>query len=291
MSVPAAEQHYQAQLRQEEATALLVGREWRRMDQADLDGSWSRIVDRLTLVLASAQLGAARAGAGYVGQMVNIEPDGQVNPQAWSGVAADNRPLDTLLYGAVVHTKMLIGHDYSPAQALTSGGDWLDMATRTQIADASRGAAGVAIAARPRVGWVRMVNPPCCQRCAVLAGKFFKWNDGFQRHPRCDCRHVPTEGDQIPDGYTADIAPGQIKDLTHAQRKAIADGADVNQVINSHRAGSRSKNGMTTSEGNTRRGLAGQRGARRRLTPEGIYRVSSTREEALQRLRDNGYIL
>ena len=30
---------------------------------------------------------------------------------------------------------------------------------------------------------------------------------------------------------------------------------------------------------------------RRKLTPEGIYKVSATREEALQRLRDNGYLL
>jgi hypothetical protein len=227
--------------------------------------------------------------------MVDVEPDAQVNPNAWAGVASDGRPLDTLLYGAVVHTKMLIGHNYSPAEALTGGGDWLDMAARTQVADASRGAAGVAITARPQVGWVRMVNPPCCQRCAVLAGKLFKWNTGFQRHPRCDCRHVPAKGGEVPDGYTADIAPDQIKDqikdLTRGQRKAIADGADTNQVINSHRRGRRSKDGMTTSEGGTHRGLAGQRGTRRRLTPEGIYRVSSSREEALQRLRDHGYIL
>jgi hypothetical protein len=289
MSLQVAEQHYRAQARQEEATALLVGREWRRMDQADLDASWARIVDRLTLVLASAQLGSARAGAAYIGQSVDVDPVAQVNPNAWAGVASDGRPLDSLLYGAVVHTKVLIGHDYTPSQALISGGDWLDLATRTQVADASRGAAGVAITARPSVGWVRMVNPPCCQRCAVLAGKFFKWNTGFQRHPRCDCRHIPAENGQIPDGYTADIPASQIKDMTGAQRQAIADGADTNQVINSRRG--RSKNGMTTSEGTTRRGLAGQRGARRRLTPEGIYRVSSTREEALQRLRDNGYIL
>jgi hypothetical protein len=108
--------------------------------------------------------------------------------------------------------------------------------------------------------------------------------------------------------------------LTKAQRQALEDGADLSQVVNAHRVGARSKDGMTTSEGTTRRGLAsrrmrelaaaegrtlaetstavGRRGyitnyvERRttRLTPEGIYRVSATREEAIQRLRDNGYI-
>lgn len=283
--------HYAAQQRQEEAAGLLTAREWRSMDAADLDAAWARIVSRLLLIVGSAQLGAARAGAAYVAQAVDVAPVAQVRPEAWAGVASDGRPLDSLLYSAVVHTKALIGRGYAPDAALLAGGSHLDMLTRTQVADASRGAAGVGIAARPNVGWVRMVNPPCCQRCAVLAGKFFRWNEGFKRHPRCDCRHVPTQGGQAPAGYSPDIAPEQIKDLTAAQRQAISDGADMNQVINAHRAGARSANGMTTSEGTTRRGLAGSRGARRRLTPEGIYRMSSTREEALRRLRENGYVL
>lgn len=284
MSLQLAEQHYAAQARQEEATSLLAAREWRRMGVDDLDGSWAKIVQRLTLLVASGQLGAARAGATYVGQMVDVDPLAELNPAAWSGIASDGRPLDSLLYSSVIHTKELIGAGQEPPQALAAGGDRLGMIARTQVADASRGAAGVAIAARPQVGYVRLASAPCCQRCAVLAGKRFKWNTGFQRHPRCDCRHVPTENGVIPDGYVGDIPAGQIRDLTRSQRKAIADGADTAQVINAHRAGRRSKDGMTTAEGSNVKG-------RRRLTPEGIYRVSSSREEAVQRLRDNGYLL
>ena len=166
-----------------------------------------------------------------------------------------------------------------------------------------------------------MVNPPCCQRCAVLAGKHFKWNQGFQRHPRCDCRHIPfAESDPFDPGIH--IGPDDVKDLTKAQRMAIDDGADMNQVINSRRAGSRRGLGMSTTEGTTlsgwasqvRRELARQRGevaketstkvgrrgyvqnyvVRRtgaRPTPEAIYRFAESREEAIKLLAANGYIV
>jgi hypothetical protein len=155
----------------------------------------------------------------------------------------------------------------------------------------------------------------------VLAGKFFRWNAGFQRHPKCDCVHIPTtEGGA--DGFKADVGPDDIKDLTRAQRRAIGDGADMNQVINAHRKGARSANGMFTSEGTTRRGwssyiqreIARQRGVAieeiatnvgrrgfvanyyvrrvpRRLTPEAIYRVAKSREEAVKMLYGYGYMV
>lgn len=277
--------HYEAQRRQEEAALILTRRQWRRLSTADLERSWSLIVTRLTLIVSAAQLGAARAGAAYVAQAIDVKPDDEIRPQAWSGVSSDGRPLDTLLFSAVVHTRERLGVGVKPPEALAAGGKWLDMLVRTQVADANRGATGVAIAARPGVGYVRVVSPPCCQRCAVLAGKWFGWNTGFQRHPRCDCRHEPRrENDKVQrDG----VDPDQIRDLTAAQRRAITDGANLNQVINSRRG----QSGMTTIEGTTRRGFASQRGAARRLTPEGIYRVSATREEALARLRANGYIV
>lgn len=321
MSLPVVEQHYAAQVRQEEATAVLARRQWRRMGADDLDRSWSLIVDRLLLMITSGQLGAARAGAAYIASAVDVEPSAQVNPAAWAGVASDGRPLDTLLYSAVVHTKARIGAGEKPEQALTAGGAWLDMITRTQVADASRGAAGAAITARARVGYVRYVSPPCCQRCAVLAGKFFRWNAGFQRHPRCDCRHYPVAAGEHPDaaaeGFRSMIKPDDVKDLTIAQRAALADGADLNQVLNAHRRGARSADGMTTTEGTTRRGYAsyirravarqraeatketvsrsaGGRNVTRtqpRLTPEAIYRVAASRDEALRLLKLNGYVV
>lgn len=288
-----AEAHYAAQLRQAEAAVVLARRLWRGMG-GDLEASWAKIVRRLTLIVGSAQLGAARAGAAYVPESLDFDPEvlGEVNPNRWAGVASDGRALDSLLFASVVRARTHLGAGDPLPQALGAGGKWLEGLVRTQVADAGRGAAGVAIAARPRVGYVRLVSPPCCQRCAVLAGKKFRFNTGFQRHPRCDCVHAPAREGTFPKGYKADIDPSEIRDLTEAQRKAISDGADVNQVINSHRPKNRSADGMTTSEGTTRRGLAGQRlGGQARMTPEAVYRVSATREEAVELLKRHGYLI
>lgn len=308
----AAFAHYESQLRQAEATVLLAQRQWRRMSLDDLDRSWAQIVQRLTVMVASGMLGAAKAGAAYVPEALDDgSAAGLVAAGPFARAASDGRALDSLLYSAVVRVKTNLNGGTSPQDALAAGGAWLDTLTRTQVADAGRGAAGVAITATPRAGYERMVTPPCCQRCAVLAGKFFRWNAGFQRHPLCDCRNSPIlEGQQRSPSA---ISPTDVKDLTLAQRAAIADGADLNQVVNAKRG----RSGMTTTEGTTRRGYAsyvrrevarqrglveretvsrgtGRRNMTRtqpRLTPETIHRLASTREEAVRLLALNGYIV
>lgn len=305
---------YAAQVRTAEATAILARRQWRTMRTLD---DWPSIVSRLTLAVTAGQVGVASRADSYVSGVVDVEPVAAVNPRAFGGVASDGRQLDTLLFSSVVHARSLYGSGAKDAEIMAAGQEWLDMLVRTQVADAGRGATQVAIAARPRCGWYRFVSPPCCQRCAVLAGKWFKWNQGFDRHPRCDCVHRPATQDTPPD-ETDSPSPDQIKDLTKAQRQAIADGADMNQVINSHRVGSRSADRMTTTEGTTRRGWSSyvtraldrragvstvetvtraSRGTRNvtrtkaRLTPDAIYRLSSSQAEAQALLVKNGYMV
>jgi hypothetical protein len=72
-----------------------------------------------------------------------------------------------------------------------------------------------------------------------------------------------------------------------ADIKAINDGADLYQVTNARR-GLRSveiagRQVQTTTVGANRR--------KPRLTPEAIYSVTDTRDEALRLLRANGFIL
>lgn len=270
---------------------MLVQRQWRNVGD-DFSG-WPNVSQRMVGMLSAAQLGAAKAGAAYVPQALGAhgydkQPLATVNPQAFAGIASDGRPLDSLLYGGVVHARESLGRGESFPDAMKAGGKFLDTAVRTQVADAGRGAAGVAVAARQNVGYTRMVSAPCCQRCAVLSGKFFKWNAGFQRHPRCDCRHVPATGETWQ-GLTSEIDLDQISDLSSAQRMALEDGADLGQIVNARRGLSR--NGMTTSEGTSSRGVYGRRSAQPRATPEAIFRTSETREEALDKLRANGYVI
>lgn len=36
------------------------------------------------------------------------------------------------------------------------------------------------------LGYVRMLTPPSsCDRCVILAGRWYRWNQGFERHPMC----------------------------------------------------------------------------------------------------------
>lgn len=309
---------YAAQAQQGAAAVRLARREWRKLASVD---DFAAIASRLSLIVSAGQLGAARQASQMTADLIGPGV-AEVDPAAFAGVASDGRSLEGLLRSPVVHARTLYGSGLSDADVMKAAESRLAMLVRTQVADAWRGASGVAIAATPNAGYWRMVKAPCCQRCAVLAGKFFRWNDGFERHPQCDCVHVPAVGAVPPRGYVDTIAPDGIHDLTEAQRKAIADGADPNQVMNAYRHRLKDRESyMSTSEGTTRRGwasyvtrkVAAQRGeiaaetakgvgkrggvahyverrVERRLTPEAIYREATSREEAVRLLARNGYL-
>jgi hypothetical protein len=221
---------------------------------------------------------AARDGANSVDLMLaeqNIDApaDGSVNTDSLAGIASDGRPLGSLLEQA--------GTQHA-----------LELMAVTQIADAARVAVGLSIATRQQVGWTRMVNSPCCPRCAILAGKFFRWNSGFLRHPHCLCRHIPTREDVVGDVRTDPKAlfdGGHVTGVTQAERKAITDGADINRVINARRGQYMDDAGhKLTRDSTTRRGT----GIRVRPTPEQVYRsAGDDQAAALRSLKKFGYIL
>lgn len=156
-----------------------------------------------------------------------------------------------------------------------------DRLVMSLVTEAARAAESVTIATRPRVGYVRYLNPPSCSRCAILAGRFYRWSSGFQRHPGCDCTHLPTTDPrsdfrQDPNEM---VERGLVTGLSKADRQALADGADLNQLVNvrSKRAGL-VRGGEVLSRGN-------------RPTPAGIYRAAGDdREKALGLLARHGYI-
>lgn len=235
MLLQAASDHYRAQQRLVVAALGLVRREWRTMGE-DLDASWRRVGPRVALLTASAQLGAARSGAAYVeealaqqGQRVDQVAD--FNPRGLVGVASDGRALDELLYSAIVRARS--AKVESLPERLRIGGLWLDAIVHTQVQDAGRDAAKVAIATRPRVQYVRMVNPPCCQRCAALTGGAIHYSRPFKRHPRCDCLMIPTTVAN-PDFAVEKLTALDVTDLTRKQKDALADGANFHSTINDY---------------------------------------------------------
>ncbi len=290
----ASVRQYRTQQRLEMVARMAVRRAWRQMTP-ELDASWPQVRAQAQPLVTAAQVAAAHAGAQYVGEVLEetgqvAEVAAQVVAGAFGGVASDGRPLESLLYGGVTHAKQAVGAGAKFAEALQAGERFLDMVTWTQVADAGRAAASVGITARPRVGWVRMVNPPCCSRCAILAGRWYRWSDGFLRHPRCDCRHVPSLENRAGD-FTTDpqalVDRGQLTDLTKAERDALTEGADLTRVVNARRG----SKGMTTTEGTTRAGqFRRETGLRVRLTPEGIYREAEDRTDAIRLLRRHGYL-
>lgn len=288
-------------MRELEVLALGISRRfWRQLNPADLSASWVRSLAGLQPALEQVQYQAAVLGAGYgasslASQGVYEAPRSFVDPAGFVGSSPDGRSLSGLLYSPVTQVKASIATGLPPAQALKVGRGALDRNVQTMVADTGRAAASVDVAARPRIGYVRMLSLPSCPRCVILAGKYFKWNAGFKRHPRCDCRHIPSKenisGDVTTDPYEyfrSLSKEDQNRIFTESSANAIRDGADIFQVVNAERG--LKPGGLVTKEGTSRRGNFG-RGRPPRLTPEGIYSQGLPREETLKLLERNGYIL
>lgn len=223
---------------------LLFGarRLWRSMTP-EFDASWSRIAPSLVALTSGAQLASARAGVQYVPAVLEEtgqpdEPLAEIRPRAFSGAASDGRSLDGLLSGSVVAAKRAVARGVDGGDALAYGQRWLEQALQSAVSDAARDATAVSIAVRKGIGWVRVVNPPCCSRCAVLSGRFYRWNEPLLRHPGCDCSNQPateSNANQFIVNPTDLAQRGLINDLTADQRARLDDGHDLVKVLNESR--------------------------------------------------------
>lgn len=222
-----------------------------------------------------------------------------MDSSAFVDVAPSGGDLSKLLYSPVTKAKQHIAAGASINAALDAGQRHLDRIVKAVISDTARQAASVNIAVRPGVGYVRMVHAPTCADCLILAGRFYPWNAGFRRHPGCDCVHVPVAGDEMRkqalDGFISDPYEA-FKSMSRQEQdelfgtgnaRAIRDGADIFQVVNSKRG----RKKAFTLDG-ARKGYASKllKPRQRRLTPDYIYKLSGSRETALRMLTDMGYI-
>lgn len=304
MVVPQATiDHYRQMQRINAAGVLAARRAWSRLDLGNLSASWSERIRELSLTLTALQVRAASAGASYGAKTLAQQglyeaPAGFVDPVGFAGFASDGRSLPGMLYAPVPHVKNLIAEGMEPSVAVSRGKDFLSMVTTTLLADTGRAAAGVDTAARRGVGYVRMLNPPSCSRCSVLAGRFYRWNAGFNRHPHCDCVHVQTTATVAarteglihdPYEYFNGLSESEQNRLyTKSGAQAIRDGGDIFQVVNSRRG--MKPGGLVTTEGTSRRGYFGSQSGPR-LTPEAIYAKGLPRDQTLAELERYGYIL
>lgn len=319
-------------------TTVTMERLWKRLAAVDLSASWLQgLGAAMVRAVSAGQLVAASTGQPYIEAMVRmdglssdyLEQAARVDARSFSGVAADGRTLDSLLYLPVVRTKTLIGNGLTVQEAMLAGQAQLLRMAASEVADAGRGAAGVAMVANRSVtGYVRTVRSGACARCAILAGRWYRWNADFQRHKRCQCYGTPaTEG--RPGRHTNPMS--FFKGLSRAEQdrrftiggaEAIRNGADIYKVVNAGRStvtlDAYGKKVVATLEGTTRRGefyqqmrreaeqRTGQRFARGRadveqgrprfqlrtprLTPGEILRLSEDRDELIRMLKRFGYL-
>lgn len=225
----------------------VLTRLWGRIDKRDPLTSWRFAAAPAALrALSTAQLFAAGAADGYVAAALAQQheagaPAGLVSAQAFAGIASDGRPLDSLLEQPAFEVQAFLDQGMSPDVAAAIGARHLARIAATQVADAARVSTGVATVASRAYGYIRMLTPPSCSRCVVLAGVFYPANAGFERHPLCDCVHVPAS-ESLRDETTSPTAyfdsldrAEQDRVFTKAGAQAIRDGADIAQVVNARR--------------------------------------------------------
>ncbi len=266
----------------------------------------------------------------------------ELDPTAFAGQTSEGGDLEALLLSVPIQAQAMIDSGATRVSAMASGEALLRTIVFTELTDAGREADQVALAVaepvieddtptrptprgpepviltprerrelteqlrRQKLGWVRMLQLPSCSRCAILAGRWYAFNKGFQRHPNCDCRHIPAmEADGVdvttsPRAYFDSLSePDQNRYFGKAVAQAIRDGADVEQTVNAvTRPGATYAVGdrRYTREGTTRRGFfrtsEGGRARERRPTPQQIYReANGDRDEARRLLRKFGYIV
>lgn len=294
--------YYQAQAATAAQAVAQAAALWASMEIADIDGSFARIRDELLTAIILGQLQAAETPQAYVARVLaddRLSPDpvAVVPPASFAGRTAFGmsltRPVD--LTPVRVKQSLLVGK--SLPEAFADGLAFLSMVAATEVADAGRGAMESATRLEPKiVGYERYVNLPSCSRCVILAGRVYRYSEGFLRHPKCDCAHRPLTSRQARDGTEQEpselfrsLSPeDQDRVFTKDGAEAIRRGADLSQVVNA-RSGMSAPGDPFTTAGRARR----RRGQKRqsRLSPQGIAREAGADDARyLELLRENRYI-
>ena len=287
----------------------------------------NRPLSEVVATVSAYQLASATASVRAVASMAESRTP-LTTPSLFAGVSSYGFPISEPIVATIDR--------FVPAPPEPLPQNWWDDAAKftasieqliaSEVADAGRTASQVEIVGRPEwQNYVRMLNPPSCARCAILAGRIYRDLDAFERHPLCDCVMVPVQNWQeahdaglvssfddlfkkgklgghrtLPDG-SKKWEPG----LSVADSRAIEDGADPIEVVNATRGTSQPgitnalrvdifghKGVKATTYGTTKRAQWRKANPTRlvRLRPESIYKFAENREDALRLLRLYGYL-
>ena len=289
-----ARSHHARQSRVAAAAVLAIRRLFER----------HRPLSEILATVSAYQLASATTGSQAIAEAAGRTP--VTVPNLFAGVSSHGFPISEPIIATIDRFVP------APVEPLPDAwwGDALDFLSEvealieSEIRDAGRSASQVEMVNAPDwQNYVRVLVPPSCKRCTVLAGRIYRDLEAFKRHPQCDCEMWPVQDwEQAHDAGLISspqeaFDKGQIRDLTIRETQAINDGADVTKVINSSRGiqtvdvfGHRVK---ATTEGTTRRSAWRRANPTRlvRLRPEAIYRIARDHEDAIRLLRLYGYLL
>lgn len=266
--IPTATSQYARMLQREQ---LLLNRKIQQIF-ARVDQSFAEVAQEISATASASQRRIAEGGQAYAGRLLGPTTSGvgSVTPAPLVGVTGFGVTIEEVFTGSRIMTT---------PEALRAGFMWGLQLTKMALSDTARQSIILGMGTRQGSGYVRALVGKTCSRCAVLAGKHYRSSDAFQRHPNCDCIHVPYRSDQktapaldVDDYFDSLTEAEQNRVFTNAGAEAIRHGADVNQVVNARRgmssvantAGQRrlaktrvyGREVFATSEGMTKRGMA-----------------------------------
>ena len=273
----------------------------------------NRPLSEVVATVAAYQLASATTGSQAIAEASGAQA-AVTNASLFAGVSSAGFPISEPIVATI--------DKFVPAPLEALPDNWwadaldfmasVEQLIESEVQDAGRSASSVEIAARPEwQNYVRLLVPPSCARCTILAGRVYRDLEAFQRHPKCDCQMWPVQSWQEAHDAGLVSSPqqafekGQVRGLSKADAQAIADGADMATVVNA--TGGTSAPGITnavttdlfghrvkaTTYGTTKRAAWRKANPTRlvRLRPESIYRIADgDRAEALRLLRLYGYI-
>lgn len=271
-------------------TVAAMQRLWAQVGP-EFDLGWARLRPRMVETVQLGRAATIHAAIPYTSAVLaetgqRSIPSGAIVPATFLAYAPNGLRVEDTLDAVSIRAKQGVAGGMTVREARNKAGAWLTGVGLTMLADTRRDVYQADMISRPQVtGYVRMLNPPSCSRCAILAGKRFLWNQGFQRHPNCDCIHIPASeqaaGDLTTDPYAyfeSLSEKDQERIFGKIQSQGIRDGADIYRVENTR------MRGLGTAAGNKRFGTPNRR------TLEDIYAHDKNRAFVVENLKHHGYI-
>lgn len=183
-------------------------RAWAKVSPDQISESWAPEAARLNALLSELQYQVALTASAYSAAALAEQdtyeaPQRFVQARAFAGWVPDIStgtyaiPTDELMLTPPIKAKEYIAAGMGVVEALQRAGAGLDLLMISGLADTGRQAASVDIMARPNVGYIRQLVGTSCPRCVILAGRWYRWNAGFDRHPHCFPAGVVASGPRI----------------------------------------------------------------------------------------------